>query len=114
MVKSYFLVGGESRKLGSIYDVKKQYQYIGKLSRDVFIYDHRERRGAETLAKKLMYSLFVLPGGTYYVKKGTKKSLLDYLVLIGEYRKGEGLHRKKVPRSLYRLTKAIDLLVEKK
>jgi hypothetical protein len=39
--------------------------------------------------------------------------MLEYLLLIGEHRKGEGLHHKKVPISLYRLAKAIDLLVEK-
>jgi hypothetical protein len=43
-----------------------------------------------------------------------KKSLLDNLVLIGEYWQKEGLDRKKVPRSLHRLAKAIDLLVENK
>ena len=89
---------------------KEQDQFIGKLNKAIFEYDHREQRGAEAFAKKLMYALFILPGGTHYLNFGAKKSLGEYLKLIGEYREGDNLDRKKPGRDIMRLGRAIDIL----
>ncbi len=96
------------------YMSQDNYQFIGKLNQRVLALDHREQRGAESFAKKIMYTLFVLPGGTYYIKNGAKKSFRQLLQLIGEYREGSGLDRKITPRNLQRLGKALDFLVEQK
>lgn len=90
---------------------KKQDQFIGKINQEVFEYEHREQRGAEAFAKKMMYALFILPGGTHYLNYGAKKSLGEYLKLIGECREADHLDRKKAGRNLMRLGKAIDILV---
>lgn len=97
----------------AVYHMSKDgYQFIGKLDHKVFKYDHREQRGAQYFAKKLVYALFVVPGGTFYVTRGTKKSLWEYLQLIGEYREGGDIDRKKKSRDIKRLGKAIDFLVD--
>lgn len=90
---------------------KVQEQFVGKLNQTVYEYDHREQRGAEAFAKKLMYALAILPGGTHYINFGAKKSLGGYLKLIGEYREGDNLDRKKLGRDIMRLGRAIDILV---
>ncbi len=89
------------------------FAYIGKLNQDVLALDHREQRGAQSFAKKIMYSFFVLPGGTYYIKNGAKKSFRQLLEMIGEYRQSEGVDRKAPMRNLKRLGKALDLLVSR-
>ena len=93
---------------------KKRDKFIGKLSRAVLGYDHREQRGPEAFAKKLMVALFVLPGGTHYIRNGAKKSLEQYLRLLGEYRVGDDLDRKMPTRTIDRFGKALDFLVEQK
>ncbi|WP_045214528.1 hypothetical protein, partial [Desulfonatronovibrio magnus] len=92
------------------YMSKDNFEFIGKLSQEVLALDHREQRGTESFAKKIMYSLFVLPGGTHYIKNGAKKSFKQLLQLIGEYRETPGLDRKVTPRNLQRLGKALDYL----
>ena len=95
------------------YDLSKEYnRFLGKLDRALMKYDHRQQRTIHVFAKKLMYSLFVVPGGTIYLKKGARKHLKGYLQLIGEYYEGEDVDRKKNGRSLKRLGKAVDFLVE--
>lgn len=91
---------------------KNANKFIGKLSQDVVSLDHRAQRSKESFAKKIMYSFFVLNGGTYYIKNGVKKSLKDILELIGEFRVGERLEYQQTTRSLRRLGEALDYLVE--
>jgi hypothetical protein len=96
----------------AVYDMSQDgRQYIGKLDHQVLLYDHREQRGAQTFAKKLMYALFVVPGGTYYLNNGAKKSLADYLKLIGEYHETDDASRNTRRRNLKRLGEALDFLV---
>ncbi|WP_045214531.1 hypothetical protein, partial [Desulfonatronovibrio magnus] len=92
------------------YMSRDNYEFIGKLNQKILALDHREQRGTESFAKKVMYSLFVLPGGTHYIKNGAKKSFKQLLQLIGEYRETPGLDRKVTPRNLQRLGKALDYL----
>lgn len=91
---------------------KEQDQFIGKLIQAAYAYDHRRQRGAESFGKKLMYALFTVPGGTHYLYRGVKKTIREYLQLIGEYREGDDLDRKICGRAIMRIGKAIDLLVE--
>ena len=86
--------------------------FVGKLNREVFKYEHREQRGAEVYAKKLMYALFIIPGGTYYLKYGARKSLADYLKLIGEYHENDDANRNTRHRNLKRMGAAIDFLID--
>ncbi len=97
----------------AIYNMSRaQFNFLGKLHQAVLSFDHREQRGAESYAKKLMYSLFVVPGGTHYLVNGTVKSLGDYLTLIGERCVAEDPGRNTLHRSLKRLGSAIDFLVD--
>jgi len=97
----------------AIYNMSRaQFNFLGKLHQAILACDHREQRGAESYAKKLMYSLFVVPGGTYYLVNGVRKSLGDYLTLIGERRAAEDPGRNILHRSLKRLGSAIDFLVD--
>lgn len=99
----------------AVYDMSQDgYQFIGKLDHRVFQYDHREQRGAQTFAKKLMYALFAVPGGMYYLKNGAKKSFADYLKLIGEYHETDDVNRNTRRRNLKRLGEALDFLVDRK
>jgi hypothetical protein len=91
---------------------KKRDMFIGKLSRVILRYDHREQRSNQAFAKKLMIALFVLPGGTHYIKCGANKSLGEYLKLIGECHEDKDEWRNRGHRSLKRLVNAIDLLVD--
>lgn len=90
---------------------KRQYEFLGKLDQTVLKYDHREQRASQAFAKKLMYALFVIPGGTYYVYNGAKKTLREYLELIGEYR-AEDPSGNSRRRTLQRLADALDFLVD--
>ena len=90
----------------------RNYAFIGKLNRALLEYDHRGQRSAQPFAKKLMYALFVIPGGTYYVNNGVKKSLRQYLELIGEFRADGDTHRYNPRRTIERLADAIDFLVD--
>jgi hypothetical protein len=95
------------------YDMSQgRYEFIGKLDKRVFQFDHREQRGAHVYAKKLMYALFMVPGGMFYLKNGARKTLGDYLKLIGEYRENDDPNRNNRHRSLKRLGEAIDFLVK--
>jgi len=91
---------------------KTQYNYIGKLSQVVLAYEHRDQRGAQLYAKKLMYSLFIIPGGTFYLEKGVKKYFRDYLELMGEHYAVENSGRNRCHRSLSRLADAMDFLID--
>jgi hypothetical protein len=96
----------------SIYNMSRaQYNFIGKLNHAILTYDHREQRGVESYAKKLMYSLFVIPGGTNYLIHGAKKCLREYLILIGEFHSEEDAGRNNHHRALKRLGRAMDFLV---
>ena len=97
----------------AIYNMSRaQFNFLGKLHQSVLACDHRGQRGAESYAKKLMYSLFVVPGGTHYLMNGARKSLRDYLTLIGELHVAKDPGRNILHRSLKRLGSAIDFLVD--
>ncbi|GEM_PF-2938186 len=98
----------------AVYNMSRAHDnFIGKLHQAIIAFDHRGQRGAEAYAKKLMYSLFVIPGGTHYLNFGAKKSLRDYLALIGELYVNEDPGRNTLHRSLKRLGSAIDFLVDR-
>lgn len=90
-----------------------RYRFIGKLHQSILACDHRGQRGAESYAKKLICSLFVIPGGTYYLVNGARKSLREYLALIGELRAEEDPGRNILHRSLKRFGSAIDFLADR-
>lgn len=94
------------------YMSKDNFEFIGKLSQEVLALDHREQRGTESFAKKIMYSLFVLPGGTYYINNGAKKSFKQLLQLIGEYKEVNSRDRRRLTRSLKSLGRGLDYLTD--
>lgn len=90
---------------------RKENAFLGKMNQAVLAYDHREQRASQAFAKKLMYALFVIPGGTYYVKNGARKTLREYLELIGEYRAEDSSGNSR-RRTIQRLADALDFLVD--
>lgn len=92
------------------YMSREGYHFIGKLNKAVLAMDHRAQRAKDNFAKKLMYSLFILPGGTNYIRNGVKKNIKELLILIGEYQEGHGVDRKSLSRKVKRLVSALDYL----
>ena len=95
----------------SQYMSKGGFEFIGRLSKDVFALDHREIRKTHQMAKRLMYTMFVIPGGTHIINQGARRSFAELLKLTGEHLAGD-VDKSKPGRSLERLGKAIDYLVE--
>lgn len=91
---------------------RKKYRFIGKLDQAVLAYDHREQRSTQFFAKKLVYALFIISGGVYYLKNGVRKTLRQYLELIGEFRPENDASGKIHRKALQRLADAIDFLVD--
>lgn len=90
---------------------KETLEFIGELHQSVLAMDHRTTRGTQNLAKKLMYALFTVPGGTHTIKKGANRSFYELLKLTGEYIDSENADKSRLGRSLARLAQALDYLV---
>lgn len=98
----------------SSYLMSSEYnRFIGKIDQKIVSFDHRIQRSTENFAKKVMYTLFVLSGGTYYIYNGVKKSLKDLLEFIGEHRQDRNLDHRTTTRNLKRLGRALDYLAQK-
>jgi hypothetical protein len=85
-------------------------QFIGNLHKSLLQLEHREQRGVDTMAKKLGYALFTVPGGTYYLKNGVDMRISKYLETIGEYMDRESRSKDIMGRRLSTFEKALDKL----
>jgi hypothetical protein len=86
-------------------------QFIGNLHKSLLQLDHRDQRGADTMAKKLGYAFFTVPGGTYYLKNGVDMRISKYLETIGEYTDQESREKYTMGRKLNTFEKALEKLV---